>query len=277
MQQLDDFTSYHEDLLEGRYDCVDRLVLNGYFPLGQQGGGMRTWWRQLSGSDATLDQAHLQRMAGRFSRRVHGWAKKQGVPLIHCAPGERKHELAESYLPQDPNAQGLFLILVAKAPGLVWEVKHSDKGVPHLQRKTPWPYVNHYHFHLIDPEWGHITIKMSGHPPFGIQVMLNGHEWVERQARRQTICASKQGNCFVGGSFQALDQLADTLCDEHAIGRLTEVCDRWVYSSCLCFALDLDQQQRSRFHYCYSVYQIEYSRNLLFIRPLCHHLADPDQ
>lgn len=55
---------------------------------------------------------------------------------------------------------------------------------------------------------------------------------------------SKEGNCFVGGSFQALDRLADTLCDEHAIGRLTKVCDRWAYSSCLCFALDLDEQRR---------------------------------
>ncbi len=266
MQQLDDFSAYHDELLEGHYDCIDRIVLNGYFPLGQQGGGLRTWWRQLTGSDETLDQAHLQRMAGRFSRRLHAWAKKQGIPLIHCAAGERKHDLAERYLPQDSGVHGLFLILVAKAPGLVWEVTHSKNGVPHLQRKTPWPYVNHYHFHIIDPDWGHITIKMSGHPPFGIQVMLNGHEWVERQARRQTISASKEGNCFVGGSFQALDQLADTLCDEHAIGRLSEVCDRWAYSSCLCFALDLEEQCRSFFHYRYSVYQIEYSRNLLFTR-----------
>jgi len=266
MQQRDDFSAYHDDLLEGRYDCVDRIVINGYFPLGQQGGGFRSWWRKLTGSDETLDQAHLQRLAGRFSRRIHAWANKQTVPLIHCAAGERKHELAERYLPQDPDFHGLFLILVAKAPGLVWEVKHSANGVPHLQRKTPWPYVNHYHFHFIDPEWGHITIKMSGHPPFGIQVMLNGHEWVERQARRQTISASKEGNCFVGGSFQALDRLADTLCDEHAIGRLSKVCDRWAYSSCLCFALDLEEQRRSLFHYRYSIYQIEYSRNLLFVR-----------
>ena len=266
MEQLDDFSAYHEALLDGHYDCVDRIVLNGYFPLGQQGGGFRTWWRALTGSDETLDQAHLQRLAGRFSRRLHAWAKKQGIPLIHCATGTRKHELAEAYLPEDPSRGGLFLILVAKAPALVWEAKHSANGVPHLQRKTPWPYVNHYHFHLIDPDWGHITIKMSGHPPFGVQIMLNGHEWVERQARRQTISASKEGNCFVGGSFQALDRLADTLCDEHVIGRLTEVCDRWVYSSCLCFALDLDEQRRSRFYYRYSAYQIEYSRNLLFTR-----------
>jgi DNA-binding transcriptional ArsR family regulator len=266
MEQVDDFSAYHDELLDGRYDCVDRIVLNGYFPLGQQGGGFRAWWRALTGSDQTLDQEHLQRLAGRFSRRLHTWAKKQGIPLIHCAPGERKHELAESYLPQDPDQGGLFLILVAKAPGLVWEVQHNANGVPHLQRKTPWPFVNHYHFHLIDPDWGHITIKMSGHPPFGIQVMLNGHEWVERQARRQTISISKEGNCFVGGSFQALDQLADTLCDEHAIGRLTKVCDRWAYSSCLCFALDLEEQRRSHFRYRYSAYQIEYSRNLLFTR-----------
>ncbi|MGB5832524.1 MAG: hypothetical protein WBG92_11105 [Thiohalocapsa sp.] len=266
MEQVDDFSAYHDELLDGRYDCVDRIVLNGYFPLGQQGGGFCTWWRALTGSDQTLDQEHLQRLASRFSRRLHAWAKKQGIPLIHCAPGERKHELAESYLPQDPDQGGLFLILVAKAPGLVWEVQHNANGVPHVQRKTPWPFVNHYHFHLIDPDWGHITIKMSGHPPFGIQVMLNGHEWVERQARRQTISISKEGNCFVGGSFQALDRLADTLCDQHAIGRLTKVCDRWAYSSCLCFALDLEEQRRPHFRYRYSAYQIEYSRNLLFTR-----------
>ena len=266
MHQPDDFSTYHEALLEGHYDCVDRIVLNGYFPLGQQGGGFRTWWRALTGSDETLDEAHLQRFAGRFSRRVHAWAKREGIPVVHCAPGVRKHELAEAYLPANPEQRGVFLILVAKAPGLVWEVQHSQSGAPHLQRKTPWPYVNHYHFHLIDPDWGHVTIKMSGHPPFGIQVMLNGHEWVDRQARQQTISVSKEGNCFVGGSFQALDQLAETLCDEHVIGRLTEVCDRWVYSSCLCFALDLEEQRRSGFRYRYSAFQIEYSLNLLFTR-----------
>jgi hypothetical protein len=45
---------------------------------------------------------------------------------------------------------------------------------------------------------------------------------------------------------------------------LKQVCDRWIYSSCLCFALDLDEQQKSGFRYQYSNYQIEYSRNLLF-------------
>ncbi|HYT72169.1 MAG TPA: hypothetical protein VEK78_12355, partial [Gemmatimonadales bacterium] len=160
-------------------------------------------------------------MAGRFSRRVHAYAKEHRIRLIHCEPGVRKHELAEQHRPPDPMFTGLFLILVAKAPALVWEVTTGPSGVPHLARKTPWPYVNHYHFHVIDKDWGHVTFKLSGHPPFGMQVMLNGHEWVERRAHTETISSVKEGNCFVGGSdFPALDRLADTLCDEDAIGRL---------------------------------------------------------
>jgi hypothetical protein len=74
MYDSDDFTSYHQELLDGRYDCVDRIVLNGYFSLGQTGGGFRCWWRELFGSDATLNTNHLQRMAGDFSRRLHAFA-----------------------------------------------------------------------------------------------------------------------------------------------------------------------------------------------------------
>ena len=58
-----------------------------------------------------------------------------------------------------------------------------------------------------------------------MQVMLNAHEWVEHHAHKQTVLCSviKEGNCFVGRSFRALDQIADTLCEKHTIGRLTNV------------------------------------------------------
>jgi hypothetical protein len=43
MKEDDDFSRYFGDALEGRYDCVDRIVVNGYFPRGHSGGGFRTW------------------------------------------------------------------------------------------------------------------------------------------------------------------------------------------------------------------------------------------
>lgn len=100
-------------LMEGVYDCVERMVVNAYCPMGQTGGGMRSWWRRLRGDDTTLDDAHLRDMAGTFSRRVHAYCAKQGIRVIDTRAGERKHEWAEEYLPEDPDFRGLFLVMRA--------------------------------------------------------------------------------------------------------------------------------------------------------------------
>jgi hypothetical protein len=261
----DGFSERYGDLLYGSYDCVDRIVLNAYHTLGYNPGGFRTWWRRLhDDSDEQLDNAHLMRMAGRFARRVRASAHAHAIPVIDCKRGERKHQIAEEYLAEHAVERGVFLILVARAIAPVWEVTRTATGkIANLAKKRA--FVNHYSFHIMDPQWGHMTIKMSGHPPFGAQVILNGHEYVAAQARTVGIGFVKEGNCFTRiADPAALAQIADTLSQPAMIGRLTQVCDRWIYTACLCFGLDVDEQERSGFGYGYSVYQAEYSRNLLF-------------
>jgi len=268
MNPPDELSRYYAELLEGSYDCVDRIVVNAYFPMGQTGGGLRTWWRQLRGSDADLDDHHLRELAGTFSRRVTAYCAKHQIPLIEAQAGDRKHQLAEPHLPKDPNFRGLFLVLTGNAPAPLWEVKRNAQGqIIEVRHRKQWPYVKHYYFHILDPHWGHVTIRMCGYPPFGAQVILNGHEWVERAARRQNLTVAKNGNCFVEGSdFAQVNRLAALLNRVSAIGRLREVCERWIYSTCLCFALTREQQQHSGFAYAYSNFQLELSRNLLFRR-----------
>jgi hypothetical protein len=36
----------------------------------------------------------------------------------------------------------------------VWDVSAKH----HIERKKPMPYVNHYSFHILDPDWGHLTV-----------------------------------------------------------------------------------------------------------------------
>jgi hypothetical protein len=261
----DALSSHYADLLTGSYDCVDRIVLNAFNPLCHNPGGFRTWWRRLYGSDADLDEAHLVRMAGRFARRVHGFARGQRIPIEECLRGERKHRIAEEYLATHSGVQGLFLILVSRAVAPVWEVERSTTTGALRNLRAKKAFVKHYSFHIMDPEWGHLTIKMSGHPPFGAQISLNGHEYVGIQAAQAGLVLSKEGNCFTQVSGPAaLAAVADTLSGERMIGRLAAVCDRWIYSCCLCFGLHTDDQERTGFRYQYSVYQLEYSRNLLF-------------
>jgi hypothetical protein len=257
----DALSERYRDLLQGSYDCVDRIVLNAYFRMGHSGGGFRAWWQKLEGSEDHLDNAHLMRLAGRFSRRLRAFAQGRGIPVIDCRRGEKKHQTAEEYLATQEAKPGLFLIMVAKAPAPVWEVS----GKHHLEWKKPMPYVNHYSFHIWDTEWGHVTIKISGHPPFPAQVILNGHEFVACQARKAGLNFKKEENCFTHiPDAASLARVAETLSEERTIGRLSQVCERWIYTTCLCFALSLDEQQQSGFRYQYSVYQVESSRNLLF-------------
>lgn len=267
MIATDEFSQYYREYLDDTYDCVDRIVLNAYFGFAQSAGGFRTWWRELHGTDENLDNTHLMRYAGRFARRVRAYAWKNKIPLIECKSGDRKHEMAEPHIPKDTTFRGVFCILVGRAPAPVWDVRICSNGQPHLTKRMPRPYVNQYSFHIMDDRWGHVIIKLCPHPPFGAMVILNAHEWVAREGRRQGIAFTKEGNCFTEVSNGAgLASVAETMSTACAVGQLAQVCERWIYSSCLVFAMDLTEQERSRFRYAYSIYQGEYSRNLLFTR-----------
>ena len=264
MIAADHLTEYYAPLLDDTYDVVDRIVIRGYNTFASSAGGFRLWWHDLHGTCDQLDDTHLMRMAGRFSRRVRGWAKKKDIPVLYCKAGERKHRIVEEYKPDDPNYHGIFAVIISKMPAPVWHVLRFESGGFHLKRKKPTPFTNHYFFHIMDKHWGHVTIALCGHPPFNAMIMLNGHEYTACLAQRRGIEFTKEGNCFVKmNDSHALAKAADTLRTQTAVGQLRQVCDRWIYR-CLCFGLTFDEQKRSRFRYNYSIFQVEYSRNLLF-------------
>ncbi len=163
MKTTDAFSERYGEILDGQYDCVDRIVLNAYYPLGQTPGGFRTWWRQLHGTDENLTETMVMRYAGRFARRIRAFAEKNGIPVLQCGRGDRKHEVADPYIPTDPDARGIFCILYGRAPAPVREIKRFGRGGIDIRKKTPQPFVNHYHFHIMDPEWGHLIVRLC--PP----------------------------------------------------------------------------------------------------------------
>ncbi len=84
------------------------------------------------GNDDQLDNTPVMRYAGRFSRRIRAYAEKEELPLIYCKQPERKHELAEEYIPEDPEFRGLFCILVSRAPGSVFNIRRFSNDRSHL-------------------------------------------------------------------------------------------------------------------------------------------------
>ena len=88
MKTADDLSTYAVDLLTGTYDCVDRISVRGYYPLGQTSGGLLTWWNQLFPNRKLTEQG-LRKLAGDFARRVNGYARKHKIALRYFATGDR--------------------------------------------------------------------------------------------------------------------------------------------------------------------------------------------
>src|SRR5260370_36025219 len=86
--------------------------------------------------------------------------------------------------------------------------------------------------------------------------------WPARDAKPES--ALRRRGTVLLSDAAGLAKIADTLSGQQAIGRLNQACERWIYTTCLCFALELEEQKRSGVRYQYSNYQVEYSRNLIF-------------
>ena len=131
-------------------------------------------------------------MAGRFAR----WVKGAGVPVVYSRSGERNEDLARAYVPDDPGYEGVFAVFVRRAPGNVWDVEHTAdariRRIRRIKRKKPRPWVNHYAFHIMDRDWGHMIIRFWTHQPFNALVILNGHQGVAKEAERRRLAFTKQ-------------------------------------------------------------------------------------
>src|SRR5581483_2044225 len=139
---------------------------------------------------------------------------------------------------------------VKRAPYPVWHVRRYGQGGIELSRAKQPPFVNHYAFHVWDAAWGHMVFKVCGHPPFTVQILVNGHEHVACLARQRRLKFRKEDNCFTDfANAAALRQVADTLRSANAIGRLQRACSHWLSKVCVCLALDVAEQERSGFHY----------------------------
>jgi hypothetical protein len=157
----------------------------------------------------------------------------------------------------------VFLILAAKAPASVWKVHGSARGViTRLEKKRE--HVYHYSFHIMDPAFGHLTIKMSGHPPFGAQVIFNGHEYVAVAAQAEGSGSPRKGTALLRSRIRAwpgsqipghVMRLQGARARSATGGSIRPACDSgWTLRS----------RSAAGSATGYSVYQAEYSRNLLF-------------
>ena len=158
--------------------------------------GSGTWWRRWHGNATReLDNARLMRHGRPLPRRVPGLGSGRRGPG-HRLQSRRAQAPRRRGVPGQQNrGAGVFMILVAQAPasgvGGASVPRGGDLQAGEKEGLRQPLFLPHH-----GPDLGHVAIKMSGHPPFGAQIILNGHEYVVRLGAGQWTGLHQGGKLF---------------------------------------------------------------------------------
>jgi hypothetical protein len=94
--------------------------------------------------------------------------------------------------------------------------------------------MNHYSFHMWDTEWGayhHLRWPVIHRLVLGSSSTATSMLPAER--RKAGLNFSTEGKCFTQiTELAGLARIAETLPNKRTIERLSQVCERWIYSIC---------------------------------------------
>lgn len=241
----------------------DRLYLNGYVPSLQTEGGVVHFFRQHRGQPF-VSSALMDPISTGFVRAIERFVEAEGLPLVRFAPGQRKDEVAATYLARFAGCEGV--LFVGKAQEKTWTFRTQKRRNPVTGKTYPWIYrttamVNQYYFYLVDADFGPLFIKFGSYFPYPVKVCLNGHEYLKRQLKKAGLVFEALDNGILScPQPRRLQALADGL----TAAKIEAVVRKWLARLPHPFAA-ADRQAGYRYHL--SVLQAEFSLTQVLDRP----------
>jgi hypothetical protein len=120
-------------------------------------------------------------------------AQRSGRPYIYLNSSlVRKDQRVKQLLEENPVQEGLICVLGCVEPCKAFAVLGRGRlSVKRLNRKCM-----HYYYYFMDRELGLMHVRIQSWLPFGIQVCINGREYLRRRLDAAGIGYEKRENCF---------------------------------------------------------------------------------
>ena len=193
---VEDFVRAHEKDIIGVLNGFDRLVLRGTLRRLVLSGGMAGYLYSL-GVLLKDFGAFADEQTKRLRKASLEAAEQLGRPIVYLSkPQISKEETARAIAEQDGVTEGLVCILKAVESCQSFGIyrNRKTKRLELEPRKRQGLALYHY---WIDPTFGFLGARIQTWFPFGIQVCLNGREWLARQMDAQGLRYQRRDNCFV--------------------------------------------------------------------------------
>jgi hypothetical protein len=245
-------------------ECIDRMYLNLYQPRLMYPGGVVGFFRGHRGqpfaSSALMDPISKNFVAG-----IHRFIDERGLDLVHFKAGERKDDIAQSYLAHHDGSEGILFVGRAQEKNTVFRTEKRRN--PNTGSTYPWivtgtAMVNNFYLYGFDDDFGPFFLKFGTYFPYTGKACINGHHWAQRQATKAGIGFEALDNGFLSCEDPAALQ---RICDRLGPGHIDRFVRKWLarlphpYSAA---------DRRAGYRYDISVLQAEFSLTQVLDRPV---------
>jgi hypothetical protein len=189
------FVQRHAQIVTGVLSGFDRLVLHGTLRLFAYTSGLLKYLchRRIKLKDFGT---HSRQLSDRIIEASLKPVEESGRPVIYL-PGSKddKEALAREIAAKDRVQQGTICVLRTVELCRSYEVFRNAQTQQIELRARNRKCLHLYHY-LIHPVFGFMHVRLQTWYPFGLQVCLNGREWLSRQMDKAGIGYVRQRNTF---------------------------------------------------------------------------------
>lgn len=200
MKKRTAFEILHSDEVIGKLTMPDRVIFKGHLGFRHPGNLAVL----LTRCGVLLKD--FGRFAEKQSDRVKAHARKvaedTGRPYVYldsphtARSAQSKEQLARQIAERDGVREGLICVLAVVEPCSAFDVRGNRK-THRLQVVRRSRKCLHLYFYVLHPEFGFMHVRLQTWFPFGIQVYVNGREWLCRQLDERAISYERYDNALL--------------------------------------------------------------------------------
>jgi len=191
---MDSFLQRHEKDVIGVLSGFDRLIFRGTLRSIAYSQGLDRFLGAAGVRYADFGACALG-LTEELKSHAEALARRAGRPYLYVGnPGLSKRDLAKKIAEDDGITEGLICVLRCVEPCRSFSIRRSDAGgfaFVSQERKCL-----HLYFYYLDREFGLMHVRLSTWLPFGIQVCLNGREYLAHRLAAEGIGFEQRDNCF---------------------------------------------------------------------------------
>ena len=173
----------------------DRIIFRGCCPLFAFVDGMLKWLLHM-GIWLTDYSKWALTMTDAMKKACLAEAERRARPVRYLRSSDvAKDELARQILKENPVSEGLVCILTCLEPCETYRVR-GNRQTKRLELRRERTKCLHIYKYWLDGEFGLMGARLQTWLPYGVQVWINGREWLARKLDRKGIAYRRADNCL---------------------------------------------------------------------------------